>query len=517
MISLKVPGDLDHKKARDFIIESLVLTEEEADSLFERKKIKKNAIFGALSPDDEVEKGKKVFVTSKENYRARKDLVDVVYEDEDYLVLNKPQGMSCIGDSDNGENLYQFAVKYMTAHKDYDVDSLRVPYICNILPKEIGGLVIVAKEQYLFEELLMALRERRIKRNFRVIVTGEPKEKELLHGYMLGSSGNSKAQMRTESRRDTRPAALRYKLVDRKGDLSLLEVEPLSLYRNQIFLQLSQAGLPVLGDYVYGEKKINRSYCIDTPAIWQHRVIFQTGRSNFLDYLNGKEVEGETWKMPGIRFFEDEEVPIRLRRIEELNTKQLRQFAKLVWNSYSRSIAPWLGKEQIMNFRSRYKVGSLAKDMVDGKLRLFGCYTRNGLAGVMAIEGEDIVSLLFVKPSEQNRGIGALLLEHAYSIVGEGRELLVKAYGQSDGYFAKKEFAEKEPFFTAEEGPYTLMSKLLKEEKTEESEPEAVLEDTLSEAEKAMETVTQEENQEEDVLAEAEGTSEEDPEDNEEL
>ena len=102
MISLKVPGDLDHKKARDFIIESLVLTEEEADSLFERKKIKKNAIFGALSPDDEVEKGKKVFVTSKENYRARKDLVDVVYEDEDYLVLNKPQGMSCIGDSDNG-------------------------------------------------------------------------------------------------------------------------------------------------------------------------------------------------------------------------------------------------------------------------------------------------------------------------------------------------------------------------------------------------------------------------------
>ena len=61
------------------------------------------------------------------------------------------------------------------------------------------------------------------------------------------------------------------------------------------------------------------------------------------------------------------------------------------------------------------------------------------------------------------------------------------------------------------------MSKLLEEEKTEESEPEAVLEETLSTAEKAMETVTQEENQEEGVLAEAEGTSEEDPEDNEEL
>ncbi|MGI6665558.1 MAG: pseudouridine synthase [Christensenellaceae bacterium] len=235
----------------------------------------------------------------EEDYLAR-SMKAPVYEDESFAIWNKPAGLRTISNARDGlATVYSIATEYMQKMHEYDADTLRVPYICYRLEKEIGGLVIVAKSQWPFENMLLALKERRVKRFAKVIVTGEPQEEAALQGYLLLQK-KTPARIVKEPMRGARPCALRYKTLERKEALALLEVELLTAYPGQMVLQLAAAGLPVLGDTANGSKKNNRAYHVYKEAVWADRILFETGRSNSLEYLNGKSVQAETVYLPKI-------------------------------------------------------------------------------------------------------------------------------------------------------------------------------------------------------------------------
>ncbi len=445
---LKVPGDMDGFSAQIFL-QRYIGQMSGVDRLFKEGKVRTLPLGRKLDPRTPLSRGARVLVFTDNSRSIHEQTVEVSYEDEEFIVFNKPQGMPCIGKAEKGINLYYHAVERMKNQGEYDVASLHVPYVCNVLPAFIGGLVIVVKEQFLFEYMLEALRERRIKRVYRVIVTGEPKQSALLHGFMEQGGTFSKAVLQDKMNRNARPAALRYRLIERHGELSLLEVEPMSCYKQQIPLQLAKAGLPMLGDKAFGSSKANHKFGIDRPAIWMYKIVFETGHNNYLEYLNGKEICAETIYMPGFGYFMDQKEPKSVR-IEFLNKKQIKQATKLAQNSFMQTIARGEEKSDVLAFRERVKPSMLCRAIEQGEMAIWGCFGPEGMDGMLALADQTRIELLFVKPDCFNKGIGRALLKQAeeYCLQHGKNELIVDTpisaapFYQKCGFIAQKEIQQ---------------------------------------------------------------------------
>ena len=467
MITLKVPGDMDGLSAQAFLgkyIDNL----REAEQLFGEGKVRSLPLGRRLEALTPVKRGTRVVVFTERTLDSFHKVAEVVYEDEEFVVFNKPRGMSCIERAEEGANLYHYAVQHMQYQGEYDLRTLRVPYVCNVLPREMGGLVIVAKEQFLFEHMLAALRERRIKRAYRVIVTGEPEQQALLHGFMERGTAFSKAVLQEQMNRNARPAALRYRLLERRGELSLLEVEPMSCYKQQIPLQLAEAGLPILGDRQYGSSAVNRKYGIDAPAIWAYRIVFETGRNNYMEYLNGRQIQGTTTRMPGIGYFtEREEEPSR--RVERLNKKQIRQAGRLAWESFCKAVAPDYEKQGVTAFREFIKPARLSEAVEREELQFFGCFGAEGMEGMLALKEQMHVSMLFVKGEYQGQGVGSMLLAQAEQLGRQhgAQRLTVNAAPSAVGFYANRGFVPQGPEQVQEGMRFTPMVKELIRVKTQ--------------------------------------------------
>ena len=430
--------------AVDFLREYLY-NNEKTQILFEEGKVRKSSFLKKLSPDYVLHRDDRIRIFDIKDEDFNVNVAEIVYEDEEFIVFNTPQNMESITKVENGTNLHLFAVDHMKRLGEYDVDTLRVPYVCNVLPKKFGGLSIVAKDQYLFEELIRAFRERRIKRLFRMIVTGEPKEEDLLYGYIQYRNLGNRASMNENMNRKARPAALRYRLLETKGELSLLEVEPLSFLKDQIASQLAGAGLPILGDETFGSREMNRRYSVEVPAIWGSKLVFETGTNNYLDYLNGREIEVVPYHMSGIGYFIERKEMVRERRVEALNPKQLKNASRIVWNSFNKSLIKEFDREFISDFRNANRAVTLAKEMETGTV-FFGCYTDSGIAGVISVNGNGEIRRLYVLRSQQNKGVGELLLRYAEDWCFEHHieHTRVFAPGTSYLYFKKKGYVESD-------------------------------------------------------------------------
>ncbi len=299
MIKFTVPWGQNGINAVDGIADVVYgMPRAEIIGLLETGKIKEG--FRCLQADSVLRKGHMVFINTDKTMEDYLAVADVVFEEGEFLVFNKPAGIACImKEQTSVPTLYSIAVAYMKKADEYNMDTLCVPYICYTIPKQIGGLVIVAKSQAAFENMLHALQERRVKRFFKVIVSGTPKQADLLKQFIL-DNGKGKTKVLDAYIKGARPHALKYVRGNGTEDLCELEIELVTNFRNCICAQLAAAGLPVLGDIRYGSAKINKKYALRQPAVWAHKIILETGRKNNLDYLNGTKIQTETVRLPKV-------------------------------------------------------------------------------------------------------------------------------------------------------------------------------------------------------------------------
>ena len=87
--------------------------------------------------------------------------------------------------------------------------------------------------------------------------------------------------------------------------LSLLEVQLVTGKMHQIRAHLASVGIPVLGDNIYGDAAANKKFGMPCQAMWAHKLIFDTGTGNALEYLNGKEFIAPTIDLPFIEGLTD--------------------------------------------------------------------------------------------------------------------------------------------------------------------------------------------------------------------
>lgn len=220
-----------------------------------------------------------------------------LYEDDNIIIFEKQPGVHGITHNNDVDHMYAIAEEYMRKKGMFDIGSLTLPYVCHDMETLFGGLMIVAKEETILKQVADALKERRIRRFFRVITGGVPKASgEELHHYLTIKKNGVEISGRPKL--GAAPVLTRYWPAGEFDGLYAIDVETVTDQPHQLRAHLAYAGFPVLGDEQYGSAKLNKKYSVFEPAVWADRIDFEVGQNNALEYLDKKSIFAKGMLLP---------------------------------------------------------------------------------------------------------------------------------------------------------------------------------------------------------------------------
>ena len=221
--------------------------------------------------------------------------LDVVYEDENILLLNKRPGVSVHEDEDSKINtLITHIQAYLYQKGEYNPKDEQsfAPALCNRIDRNTGGIVIAAKNAEALRVMNEKIKEREIDKFYLAAVHGIPKKKEdTLGGYLLKDEKENKVRVYdTNPPRGAKNIITKYRTVATSGNSALIEVELLTGRTHQIRAHMAHIGHPLVGDGKYGVNKDDRAKGYKYQALYSYKLRFSfKGEPTALDYLNGKE------------------------------------------------------------------------------------------------------------------------------------------------------------------------------------------------------------------------------------
>ena len=150
--------------------------------------------------------------------------------------------------------------------------------------------MIFAKTKTAETELLESFKEREIDKLYNCVVVGAPKQPSAkLKAFLFKDAKKSLVYISNVPKQGYVPIETHYKLIKTMGELSLLEVKPITGRTHQIRAQLASIKLPILGDGKYGINKINRRYRVKTQLLCCTKITFHFEQGP-LKYLDNKSV-----------------------------------------------------------------------------------------------------------------------------------------------------------------------------------------------------------------------------------
>ena len=176
--------------------------------------------------------------------------LDVVYEDDDILVLNKPKGLVVHPGSGISEGTLAAGLLHRCRENLSSVNGPLRPGIVHRLDKDTSGLMVAAKNDRAHRSLAEQLRTRELHRLYRAIAWGDADEDEGTLEGNVGRDPRNRLKMRVCD--EGKPARTRFRIVERWGSLTEWELRLETGRTHQIRVHLAHARHPVLGDPLYG-------------------------------------------------------------------------------------------------------------------------------------------------------------------------------------------------------------------------------------------------------------------------
>ncbi len=222
--------------------------------------------------------------------------LDVVYEDENLIVCNKRPGLLC--HPDQGEyvsTLITHIQAYLYQKKEWSPRWERsfAPALCNRIDRNTGGLVIAAKTAEALRIMNDKIKDRELSKFYLAAAVGRltPPEGEL-RDFLLKDEEKKQVAVYERPVPGGKSAVTRYRTLQVKNGLSLVECELLTGRTHQIRAQFAHAGHPLVGDGKYGHRADNEKAGRKGQALWSYKLRFDfpTG-AGALEYLRGKVLE----------------------------------------------------------------------------------------------------------------------------------------------------------------------------------------------------------------------------------
>jgi 23S rRNA pseudouridine1911/1915/1917 synthase len=206
--------------------------------------------------------------------------LDVVYEDDDLAIINKPGGL--VVHPAPGNALHTLVHAMMHRFKDLSDINPQRPGIVHRLDKETSGLLVIAKNNTAHYALAAQFAEHSIKRKYVALVKGRVEYDENIIELSIGRHPTKREHMAVHSGVNSRYAKTRYRTLKRTDTVSLLELEPYTGRTHQLRVHLSYIGHPIMGDTKYG-RQVSFS-----------RMALHAKYLGFIHPSTGKYVEFET-------------------------------------------------------------------------------------------------------------------------------------------------------------------------------------------------------------------------------
>lgn len=190
--------------------------------------------------------------------RAEAIPLDIVYEDDSVIVVNKPAGMVV---HPAGGHTTGTLVNALLAHTaGLSVGGEERPGIVHRLDSETSGLIIVAKNDAAMRNLQAQFKARRVHKTYLALVEGRITPPRGKIDAPIGRDPKHRQRMAvvTASNVKTREAVTNYRTVANLGKYTLVEAEPQTGRTHQIRVHFEFMGFPVAGDAIYGSRKKNR-------------------------------------------------------------------------------------------------------------------------------------------------------------------------------------------------------------------------------------------------------------------
>ena len=232
---------------------------------------------------------------SEHSFESITPRLNIVYEDENIMLLNKLPGVSVHEDERGSTNtLITHIQAYLYQKGEYDPSSEQsfAPALCNRIDRNTGGIVIAAKTAEALRIMNDKIKAREIDKFYLAAVHGTPTpECATIRGYLLKDEKNNIVRVYDKNPpRGAKEIITKYKVVARTNDTSLIEVELLTGRTHQIRAHMAHIGHPLVGDGKYGINQSDRKLGYKYQALYSYKLRFSfEGNSGALAYLSGKE------------------------------------------------------------------------------------------------------------------------------------------------------------------------------------------------------------------------------------
>ena len=188
---------------------------------------------------------------------STKENLQVLYEDNHLIIINKRVGDIVQGDKTGDKPLSDVVKEYIS--KKYDKPGKVFLGVVHRLDRPTSGIVIFARTSKALERLNKMLREKTIKKTYWAVVKNPPpKQQDTLVNYLKKNPKNNKSTAYSKEIKDSKKAILHYKTINKSDHYTLLEIDLETGRHHQIRCQLANIGSPIKGDLKYGFNRSNK-------------------------------------------------------------------------------------------------------------------------------------------------------------------------------------------------------------------------------------------------------------------
>ena len=227
-----------------------------------------------------------------------KPQLNIVYEDENLLLVDKRPGMSVHADETEKVNtLINHIQAYLYQKREWNPkwENAFAPALCNRIDRNTGGIVIAAKNAEALRIINEKIRDREIDKRYLCITVGTPRPpKGRVQVFLVKDEKKKEVSVRDQPVPGGKTAITTYETLDRRGELSLVEVGLETGRTHQIRATFAHMGYPLLGDGKYGRGDVNRRYGETRQALYSYKLTFDFPTdAGLLNYLKGRTFQVE--------------------------------------------------------------------------------------------------------------------------------------------------------------------------------------------------------------------------------
>ncbi|MCM1568245.1 MAG: RluA family pseudouridine synthase [Roseburia sp.] len=223
--------------------------------------------------------------------------IEILYEDKDTLIVNKPAGILSQKAAASDVSLNEWLTGWLLHSGQITAQELSVfhPSVCNRLDCNTSGIVLCGKSLAGSRAFSQMLQDRSLHKYYHTICVGEIRESRRIEGYLTKNHSTNKViiQALSDEKKHSDYICTAYKPLAVSEGFTLLEVELITGKPHQIRAHLADIGHPVLGDFKYGDARVNRrareQFGLKHQLLHACRVIFPS-ESELLPDLRGHEI-----------------------------------------------------------------------------------------------------------------------------------------------------------------------------------------------------------------------------------